>query len=95
MVGAFYAIFPICRITGDGLSANIATAEILGVKLQTPHNIQAWFPHPCNPFVKVWFIFDPCHMLKLMRNMLASWKVLLDGETNSCGKSQSSSVAFY
>ena len=71
---------------GDGLSANVATAEILGVKLESPHNIRAWFPHPCDPCIKIWFIFDPCHMLKLMRNMLASWKVLLDGEAHSYSK---------
>ena len=39
-------------------------------------SIQAWFPHPQIPNAKVHVIFDVCHMIKLMQNLLGDEKVI-------------------
>ena len=39
-------------------------------------NIQTWFPHPQIPNAKTHVIFDACHMIKLMQNMLGDQKVI-------------------
>ena len=61
----------------DGSYANQRTASILGVSLQNP--FEPSFPHP-ETSDKVFFIFDPCHMLKLVRNLFADFAQLLDGD---------------
>ncbi|KAE8745828.1 hypothetical protein FOCC_FOCC007475, partial [Frankliniella occidentalis] len=44
--------------------------------------MKPYFMHPSCPDTKVYFIFDICHMLKLVRNTLAGRKVLEDGDGN-------------
>ena len=39
-------------------------------------NIQTWFPHPQIPNAKVHVIFNVCHMIKLMGNLLGDQKVI-------------------
>lgn len=62
----------------DGLRANISMFEALGAHMRPP--IVSCFGHPSNSDFKVHIILDACHMLKLLRNTLATLKVLKDGE---------------
>jgi hypothetical protein len=61
-------------VTLDGSAVNISAMKCLGCPL-TQH-LQHSFPHPSEPSIPVYVYWDPCHMLKLLRNMLGDWKVL-------------------
>jgi hypothetical protein len=63
----------VISVTLDGCAANISAMSALGCKLQALENS---FVHPVNPSQRVYIYWDPCHMLKLLRNMLGDWKVL-------------------
>ena len=69
-------------ITCDGPSCNFAMMETLGTQLEPP-NMKSWFPHPADSSIRVIVILDVCHMLKLMRNCLASYGVLKDDQNNT------------
>lgn len=58
-------------ITMDGHATNVSTARKLGCSLK-PDNLRSWFACPSSPFGRVFVFFDACHMVKLVRNMLAS-----------------------
>ncbi|GBO03047.1 DNA transposase THAP9 [Araneus ventricosus] len=72
----------VVSLTFDGTSSNIAAANELGANIAV-NNLVNFFPHPVtrNP---IYVIFDACHMLKLVRNCLASkgslhdWKNLVN-----------------
>ncbi|GBM79369.1 hypothetical protein AVEN_32978-1 [Araneus ventricosus] len=68
----------VVSLTFDGTSSNIAAANELGANI-TANNLVNFFPHPVtsNP---IYVILDACHMLKLVRNCLASKGSLYDGE---------------
>lgn len=58
----------------DGATANQTTASLLGASL-TFHTFKSVVDHPTGDgYLSI--IFDPCHMLKLMRNLLADLKEL-------------------
>ena len=42
--------------------------------------MKPYFPHPCNSNLNVSVILDPCHMLKLIRNTLDSYKILINSK---------------
>ena len=44
--------------------------------------MKCWFLHPADASVRVNVILDACHMLKLMRNCLASYVVLKDDNSD-------------
>ena len=46
-------------------------------------NIQTWFPHPQISNAKVHVIFDVCHMIKLMQNLLGDQKVICYEENDT------------
>lgn len=50
--------------TSDGLRANVTVAELLGADF---NKNQTFFHSPTHPNQKIYFIFDPPHMLKLVR----------------------------
>ncbi len=60
-------------ITSDGTTSNIATFKLLGCILHrlTYQSMITKFPHPTLGS-DVFIMLDPCHMLKLARNALAS-----------------------
>ena len=58
-----------------GTFTNQSTAEKLGCKIKV-EGMQTWFPHPVCPDKKVFTVFDACHMIKLMRNLLADYEVI-------------------
>lgn len=71
-------------LTGDGLAANITTYEALGVKFNEG---KPYFKSPTYPGQNIYIIFDPPHMLKLVRkhfssnniyyqNQLINWRLL-------------------
>ena len=70
-----------CSITCDGSSYNFSMIEILGAKPDPP-NMISLFAHPVDSYLHVHILLDACHMLKLMRNCLASYGVIVD-ETGS------------
>lgn len=61
-------------VTMDGCPTNLAALKKLGcdVKAGTSHS----FPHPADSTLSVYVYMDPCHMLKLLRNMLAECSVV-------------------
>ena len=67
----------VASVTCDGPSCNFSMMEALGTKLDPP-SMQTWFPHPAEPSVRVYVVLDVCHLLKLMRNCLASYGILKD-----------------
>ncbi|CAH2016454.1 unnamed protein product [Acanthoscelides obtectus] len=62
----------ICSVTFDGASQNISMIKHLGADLKIG-NLKTWFPHPVDSH-RVYVYLDPCHMLKLIRNCLATYK---------------------
>ena len=67
----------VVSVTFDGSSANLAMASKLGrtLKASVPNTA---FEHP-ETNIPICIILDPCHMLKLMRNLLAEKHTLIDG----------------
>ena len=65
----------ICFIT-DGPAAHLTMMRELGAKLD-PENMQPFFPHPSDLETLVHVLLDLAHMLKLIRNSLASEKVIV------------------
>ena len=47
-----------------------------------PHNMNPSFSNPAKPDEKVYVILDVCHMLKLVRNTLASCGIIVDADGN-------------
>ena len=41
-------------------------------------HIKPWFPHPKLSASKVYVIFDVCHMIKLIRNLLGDYRIILN-----------------
>ena len=70
----------VCSITADGTSVNISTFRQLGCKFGTTYeSMVTKFKHPSQDYVYV--ILDPCHMLKLARNALASLSSFTDSKS--------------
>ena len=69
-------------LTCDGPSCHVKMLETLGASMKVPDLVPS-FPHPLNPDHRVSVFLDICHMLKLMRNALASNGILKDDEGKS------------
>ena len=65
----------VLAVVFDGCYTNQSTAKLLGCKMKIA-DIQPWFPHPQMRTEKVHVIFDICHMIKLMHNILGDYKVI-------------------
>ena len=65
----------VCALVFDGCYTNQSTAKLLGYKMKVS-DIQPWFPHPQMKNEKIHVIFDICHVIKLMRNLLGDYKVI-------------------
>lgn len=61
-------------ITFDGIASNLNMAHILGDSL-TSELYKPYFVYNCRRYN---ILFDPCHLLKLIRNCFADYKVLYD-----------------
>ena len=67
----------ICAVslTCDGPSCHFAMLRHLGATMGIT-NLDPSFPHPADPDQRVQILLDVCHMLKLLRNSFADYKVL-------------------
>lgn len=65
--------------TFDGAPVNLAMAENLGADFTDPLNLKTWFDHPISN-VPVYIFLDACHMIKLVRNCMASQTGIRDGD---------------
>jgi len=63
-------------LTTDGPSAHLSMMRELGAILN-PENMKPFFPHPSDPSLRVNVLLDLAHMLKLVRNSLATEKIIL------------------
>ena len=61
-------------IVFDGLPANFTTVEVLGAS-QNIQSMKHYISHPTAPFV-VYVTPDPCHMIKLLRNLLGEKEIV-------------------
>lgn len=59
----------IMSLTGDGLAGNKAAAEILGANFQAD---KPYFQSPTFPEQRIYVLFDPPHMIKLVRKHFSS-----------------------
>lgn len=59
----------VISLTADGLVSNLVVAEILGANF---HENKPYFSSPTHSEQKIYIIFDPPHMLKLVRNHFSS-----------------------
>ena len=69
----------VVSLTFDGSSANCNMVTHLGCSLNVS-NLQCSFHHPENANQQIFIFLDACHMLKLLRNMLADKGILIDNE---------------
>jgi len=67
----------VVSLTLDGPANHLAMLTELGVSLK-PGDLRPFFT--VNSGAKIYVLLDPCHMLKLMRNRLATDKVIIDNE---------------
>ena len=67
----------IVSVTFDGCSANLTMVTRLGCVLNSLMPVTS-FSHPEDSSLSVSVILDPCHMTKIMRNLLAKKRVLVD-----------------
>jgi len=65
-------------MTFDGAHTNLSMCTKLGANLNI-NNPQFFFPHPLTK-EPVFLFYDPCHMIKLIRNTLGDKKVLINQE---------------
>lgn len=66
----------VVSLTFDGCASNFATAKLLGCDFAT-NNMKTFFDHPITQKPVV-VILDPCHMVKLVRNVFEAKKTLID-----------------
>lgn len=59
--------------TTDGLIANVTVAEILGASFNEK---KTYFHSPTYPEQHIYIIFDPPHMLKLIRKHFSNGKLI-------------------
>lgn len=64
-------------LTGDGLRGNVKAAEKLGANFKSD---QPYFSSPTFPQQRIYVIFDPPHMLKLVRKQFSTNKVYHNNE---------------
>lgn len=70
----------VANITFDGYSSNAKMSNILGANFRDQcGNYNSFFPHPIDGS-KVYIMYDPSHMEKLIRNTLGNVRILLDGD---------------
>lgn len=66
----------VMAITFDGLSSNLNMAKILGANLNV-EPYKSYFRHKGK---KYYIMLDCCHLLKLIRNLFADKKILIDAQ---------------
>lgn len=72
---------PVTSITFDGAPVNFTMANCLGADFRNLKQLTCHFSHPVTGN-DVYIFLDPCHMIKLVRNVIGSQKYLVDGSNN-------------
>ena len=70
----------IFNVTMDGTKHNVSAVEKLGTKIfvKELEDMKSSFPHPCDDVnYEVSVYLDPIHMVKLIRNTVCDYKVLI------------------
>lgn len=67
----------VVSVTCDGMNTNLSTLKHLGCNFNDITSLQTWFPHP-DTQEKIFVFLDPCHMLKLIRNIIGDMKQMVD-----------------
>lgn len=67
----------IMSLTSDGLLANVTVAKLLGANFDQN---KPYFTSPTYPHQKIYIIFDPCHMLKLIRKHFSQCRIFFQNE---------------
>ena len=65
----------VLAVVFDGTFSNQQTASQLGCKMKVS-DIQTLFLHPQCSSSKIYVIFDACHVIKLMQNLLGDYQTL-------------------
>lgn len=69
----------VVSLTFDGAASNFSMAKCLGADLQLgSENFVTSFKNPSDPCKLVYIVLDACHMIKLIRNSLATVSHLVD-----------------
>lgn len=71
----------VTSLTFDGAASNFSMCEKLGADFSDPHNLKPQFDHPITN-EPIFIYVDPCHMIKLIRNSLASKGEIIDMDNN-------------
>ena len=69
-------------LTMDGHTTNQAMVANLGGKLSVP--FKPWFVHPCNENLRVYILFDACHLLKNVRGAIFAYKSIQHPDIGVC-----------
>lgn len=72
----------ITSLTFDGTATNRTMANILGAEIDDVRHLKTYFPHPVSN-QPIFIILDPCHMIKLIRNLLGDYGILFNGNGES------------
>lgn len=67
----------VIALTFDGASTNFSVAKKLQCNFAL-NLLQTWFPHPVTND-RIFVFPDPCHMIKLVRNLFGDLKIILNG----------------
>lgn len=67
----------VTSLTFDGAITNLNMAKVLGACFDNTNDLVTHIQHPIT-HKNIYIFLDPCHMLKLWRNCLASQKILQD-----------------
>lgn len=72
----------IISVTCDGTPTNFSVLKFFGCNFNNVSSLQTSFPHPVTSD-KIVAFFDPCHMLKLVRNTFGDIHNLIDINKNT------------
>ncbi|KAH9367249.1 hypothetical protein HPB48_013132 [Haemaphysalis longicornis] len=69
----------VVAVVCDCLGANVSMAKLLGCQVHEHayEDLKPYFPNPRNKEEKIFMVFDACHGLKLLRNLLGDKGTLL------------------
>ena len=73
------ACIKVASVTCDGPSCHFTMLKALGANLN-PRDLRAYFSHPSKPGSNIRVFLDVCHMLKLVRNTLGEYGIIMDGD---------------
>ena len=71
----------VVSLTCNGTSCHFTMLQELGACLNI-ENLQCYFVHPLDKNKNIYVLLDVCHMLKLVRNTLGSYGILIDKDDN-------------